>query len=341
MGHRSREIRLAARPRGFPGPECFELAEAELPEPEGGQLLVRNALMSVDPYMRGRMDDRPSYVPPFRLGKPLQGGAVGQVVASGAEGLAAGDWVSHQLGWRELALVKAEHAEPVDPEAAPLGAQLGVLGMPGFTAWVGLHEIAAAKEGETVFVSAASGAVGSVAGQLARHMGCRVIGSAGSAEKVQWLTAELGFDAAFDYREHDPAEALAAHAPKGIDVYFDNVGGPQLEAAIGALRPFGRIALCGMISRYNDPEPAPGPSNMVQLVGKRALLRGFIVTDHYDRLGEFRERIAPLVASGELRYRETVRDGIERAPEAFLELLRGDKIGKMLVKVGPAPDETG
>ena len=308
----SREVRLAQRPVGEPKPEDFELAERELGEPEDGQLLVRNRFMSVDPYMRGRMRDAKSYVPPYQLGEPMSGGAVGEVVAGGEPG----SLVVHQLGWREGAIVDADRVLPgVVPDGVSPSALLGALGMPGMTAWIGVTEIAPVEAGETVFISAAAGAVGSVAGQIAKARGCRVIGSAGAPEKVAYVRDELGFDAAFSYRD-DVRAALKEAAPDGVDVFFDNVGGPQLEAAIGALNRGGRIALCGSVSGYNATEPPPGPRNMALLVGKRARLRGFIVGDHYDRFGEFRAEVEELLAGGRLKIPETiVEGGIEAAPQ--------------------------
>jgi NADPH-dependent curcumin reductase CurA len=320
----------------MPVSDDFELAEVELPDPVDGQILVRNAFVSVDPYMRGRMNDVRSYVPPFALGEPLTGGAVGQVVGSGVETLPEGAWVVHDLGWREAALVDAARARLVDPSSAPLSTALGVLGMPGLTAFVGIDDIGVVKEGDTVFVSGAAGAVGSIAGQLARRRGARVIGSAGSAEKLAWL-AELGFDATFDYHEDRPRKALRELAPDGIDVYFDNVGGETLEAAIGALNRYGRIVACGSIAGYNATEPQPGPRNLFLVVTKRLRMQGYIVFDHFDRWGAFLGEVAPLVAEGTIGYRETILDGIERAPEAFLALFAGENLGKMLVRVSPEP----
>jgi NADPH-dependent curcumin reductase CurA len=317
----TREIRLARRPHGEPVADDFELAAREL-SPGEGQFVVRNLLMSVDPYMRGRMNAAESYVPPFEIGRALAGGAVGEVVGTG-------ELVVHQKGWREHALVPEEQvSRPVLPEGVPASALLGALGMPGMTAWVGLTEIAPVAEGETVFVSAAAGAVGSVAGQLAKARGCRVIGSAGGPEKVRFVLEELGFDACFDHRADDPREALA----EGIDVYFDNVGGPQLEAAVGALRRGGRIALCGAVSQYNAVEPEPGPRNLGLLVGKRGVMRGFIVGDHAAREAEFRAEVGELLVSGRLKRPETVVEGgLEAAPQAFIDMLRGKHLGKVVV----------
>jgi hypothetical protein len=330
----SREIRLVARPQGVPDEDLFELAESRIPDPADGQLLVRNSYFSVDPYMRPRMNDVRSYVAPFTLGEAMTGGAVGQVAASRNPRYAEGDWVLHQLGWREWALSDGSALRRVDPSVAPLSTSLGVLGMPGFTAWYGLFVLGAPAEGETVLVSGAAGAVGSAAGQMARLAGRRVIGSAGTEEKLAWLR-ELGFDDVFNYRKQSPRAALAELAPNGIDIYFDNVGGDHLEAAIGALRTYGRVVACGSISRYNDAEPTPGPRNMFMVVTKRLRLQGYIITDHYDRFAEFAAQAGAWFAEGKLQYRETVIEGIENAPRAFLGLLRGENIGKMLVKVGP------
>ena len=258
----SREIRLVARPRGFPDEDLFEVAEAPIPDPADGQVLIRNAYFSVDPYMRPRMNDVRSYVAPFTLGEAMTGGAVGRVAASRNSRYAEGDWVLHQLGWREWALSDGAALRRLDPDAAPVSTSLGVLGMPGFTAWYGIFALGRPQEGETVLVSGAAGAVGSAAGQMAALAGCRVIGSAGSEEKLAWLR-ELGFDAAFNYREQKAREALAELAPDGIDIYFDNVGGDHLEAAIGSLRTHGRVVACGSISRYNDAEPAAGAAQHV------------------------------------------------------------------------------
>ncbi|MET9874261.1 NADP-dependent oxidoreductase [Actinacidiphila glaucinigra] len=331
---KSREWHLVARPHGWPKPEDFALRETEVPEPGPGEILVRNLYVSVDPYMRGRMNDAKSYAEPYRLDQPMHGGAVGRVVASGAEGFAPGDHVLHPLGWREYALVKAENVVRVDPGLAPLSTYLGVLGMTGLTAYAGLLRVAGLKEGDVVFVSGAAGAVGSQVGQIARLKGAsRVIGSAGSDEKVKLLVEEYGFDAAFNYKNGPVAEQLATAAPDGIDVYFDNVGGEHLEAAIGALNLHGRVAVCGMIALYNATEPAPGPRNLSRLIQNRLRIEGFLVGDHYDLQPQFVQEVGGWIREGRLHYRETVVDGIENNLEAFLGVLRGDNTGKMLVRL--------
>jgi NADPH-dependent curcumin reductase CurA len=325
----TREVVLAARPQGVPQESDFELREvADDAELADGEVLVRNVFVSVDPYMRGRMSGIRTYVGPYEVGDPIDGGAVGRVVASKYEGLAEGDWVSSMLGWREAGVVQGESLRKLDPLLAPPSTALGVLGMTGFTAWVGLVEIAHVKEGETIYVSGAAGAVGSAAVQIARLKGLRVIGSAGSDEKVEWLRS-LGVEA-FNYRETRAKDALA----DGIDVYFDNVGGEQLEAALSALRPFGRVAACGAISRYNDQQPEPGPRNIGFVVTKRLRLQGFIVSDHTASFGDFMREVAPWVAGGKIECRETMIDGLENVPAAFAGLFRGDNTGKMLVRVG-------
>ncbi|MFE7118805.1 NADP-dependent oxidoreductase [Streptomyces sp. NPDC057654] len=328
----SREWHLTARPQGWPKPEDFALRESAVTEPGEGQILVRNLHMSVDPYMRGRMDDVKSYVPPFQLDQPMEGGAVGEVIASKADGFAVGDHVLHGLGWREYALLDAAKAAKVDPEAAPLTAYLGVLGMTGLTAYAGLLEVASFKEGDAVFVSGAAGAVGSEVGQLAKLKGAsRVIGSAGTDDKVRLLTEEYGFDAAFNYKNGPVAQQLKAAAPDGIDVYFDNVGGEHLEAAISSLNVHGRATICGMIAQYNATEPTPAPRNLALVIGKRLRLQGMLVRDHAALQPRFVEEVSAWVRSGELKYRETVVNGIDNAVEAFLGMLRGENTGKMIV----------
>jgi len=333
MPVRSREIRLKSRPKGTPTPENFELAETELGEPGAGEVQVRNLWMSVDPYMRGRMIDRPSYVPPFQLGEPLQGGAVGVVEKSNAENFAPGDLVQSMLGWREAFNLPAKGVQKLDPHGLPPELFLGVAGMPGMTAWVGLLKVGKLMEGETVFVSAGAGAVGSVVVQIAKLWGCTVVASAGGADKLAYLR-EIGADQVIDYRaEADLAAALARAAPKGVDLYFDNVGGDHLQAALGALRPFGRAAICGMISQYNDAAPVPGPTNLALVIGKRLRVEGFIVSDHVGDTPAFVQQMAGWISSGEVKWRATVDHGIEAAPNAFMKLFSGENIGKMLVKL--------
>ncbi|MGV9854586.1 NADP-dependent oxidoreductase [Streptomyces sp. NPDC003442] len=327
-----REWHLVARPQGWPKPEDFALREIPVSEPGPGQALVRNLYMSVDPYMRGRMNDVKSYAPPYQLDQPMGGGAVGKVVASNAEGISVGDHVLHFGGWREYATVDAKSAVKVDPEIAPLPAYLGVLGMPGLTAYAGLLEVAAFKEGDAVFVSGAAGAVGSEVGQIAKLKGAsRVIGSAGSDEKVRVLLDEYGFDAAFNYKSGPVGDQLKEAAPDGIDVYFDNVGGEHLEAAIGRLKVHGRITVCGMISQYNVTEPPAAPRNLAMVIGKRLRMQGMLVGDHQHLQEQFFQEVGGWIREGKLHYRETVIKGVENAVDAFLGMLRGENTGKMIV----------
>jgi NADPH-dependent curcumin reductase CurA len=332
----TREWQLAARPHGEPTPDDFRLVEAERPDPEDGQVVVRMLVMSVDPYMRGRMRAGRSYAAAWEIGATMQGGAVGRVVDSRSPDVPVGALVLADAGWRDVAVLDAAHVRVLpDLPGIPPSYHLGVLGMPGLTAWAGLFRVAAFQPGEDVFVSGAAGAVGSLVGQFARLRGAgRVVGSAGSPEKVAWLR-ELGFGAAFDYHDGPVADLLAAAAPEGIDVFFDNVGGDHLEAAIGALRLHGRAAICGSISTYNAVSPPPGPRNMSLLVASRLTLRGFLVGDHTDLRAEFLDTVPGWIASGDLVVRETVRDGLENAVSAFLDLLRGGNTGKMLVRLAP------
>lgn len=330
----SKEVHLVARPAGEPKPEDFSVVETTVADPASGQILVRNDWMSVDPYMRGRMNDVKSYVPPFELGKVMAGSAIGTVVASGSPDVPVGASVLHFQGWREYALMDAARARVVDTDAAPAQAYLGVLGMVGLTAYAGLTAVAGLKEGDVVFVSGAAGAVGSLAGQIAKRLGAsRVIGSAGGPEKKRRLLEEFGYDAAIDYREGDLEGQLAEAAPEGIDVYFDNVGGDHLRAAIQGMRVHGRAALCGAISVYNATEPVPGPDNLGLLVGKRIKLQGFLVGDHGDLAPEYYENAAQWLAEGKLRTEETVVEGIDNAVDAFLGMMRGANTGKMLVRL--------
>jgi NADPH-dependent curcumin reductase CurA len=332
---RTREIQLASRPQGRPATANFRLAESDLPELQDGQVLVRNEFMSVDPYMRGRMNDAKSYSAPFQLDAALDGGAVGEVIASRSEALKVGDVVVHQLGWREYSVVDAASAMPVPAGLAPTSAFLGALGMTGLTAYAGLLKVAEFKTGDVVFVSGAAGAVGSIVGQVAKAMGAsKVIGSAGSPEKVARLL-ELGFDAAFDYHDGPVVEQLReAAGERGIDVYFDNVGGEHLEAALAVLTVGGRVAMCGAISQYNSTEPTPGPRNLAVAIGKQLTLRGFLVSGQRQHAAEFGGKMAGWLADGTVRYDETIIDGLENAPQAFIDLLDGANTCKMLVRLG-------
>ena len=325
----TREVVLTGYPKGEPQESDFEVREAPDAALGDGDVLVRNVFVSVDPYMRGRMTGIKTYVAPFEVGTPIDGGAVGRVVTSNHDGFAEGDWVNSMLGWRERGVVAGDRLRKLDPSLAPPSTALGVLGMTGLTAWYGLVEVGRVQEGETLYVSGAAGAVGSTAVQIGKLKGLRVIGSAGSDEKVEWLRS-LGVEA-FNYKETPAKEALA----DGIDAYFDNVGGDQLEASLGALRPFGRVIACGAISRYNDQAPSPGPRNFGFVVSKRLRIEGFIISDHSDRFRDFVSEVGPWVADGKIAYRETILDGIENVPAAFAGLFRGANTGKMLVRVGP------
>ena len=328
----SREIRLASRPIGIPTMANFTLAQTTLEPLRDQQVLVRNLYMSVDPYMRGRMNDRKSYVSPFELGEPLDGRAVGEVIESRARKFKPGDAVTSNFGWREYFIASPDDLHPVSREIRPLSVYLGALGMTGMTAWAGLH-LVEVQAGETIFISGAAGAVGSVAGQLAKLRGCRVIGSAGSGEKVQFLREECGFDIAFDYKVGPVVEQLKVEAPDGIDVCFDNVGGESLEAALEALRVHGRIIACGAISGYNADKPRPGPSNLFNMITKRLTMKGLLVRDWLDRQGEFETEVGGYFKAGKLKSKETVVNGIDQAVGAFLGLFEGLNIGKMIVKL--------
>ncbi|WP_040784134.1 NADP-dependent oxidoreductase [Nocardia pneumoniae] len=328
----SREIQLAARPVGAPTAANFALVERPLPDLADGQILVRNTWMSVDPYMRGRMDDRPSYLPPFQVGAALEGSAIGEVIASAAVNLPAGTTVTHFAGWRDYAVVDAADATPVDTSLAAPQHYLGALGTTGLTAYAALTDVARVERGDTVLISAAAGAVGSVAGQIAKALGAaRVVGSA-SAAKTSLLLDEFGFDAAIDYRKGDLAGQLSAAAPDGVDVYLDSVGAEHLRVAVQAMRPKGRIALVGAISGYNGATGDPGP-DLYLAATKELSLRGMLVTSYFPVFGEYIAKAAGWLADGTLRTRETVYDGLEQAPAAFLGVLSGANIGKMLVRL--------
>ena len=336
----TREWQLVRRPQGEPVPDDFRLVDVERPDPGPGQVVVATIAMSVDPYMRGRMSATRSYAPSWELGETMQGGTVGQVVTSRSDDVPEGALVLHGQGWRDVAVLDATHVSVVDPlPGLPLSLYLGALGMPGLTAWAGLFRVAAFTGGDAVFVSGAAGAVGSLVGQFARLRGAsRVVGSAGTPEKVRWLCQDLGFDAAFDYHDGAVADLLATAAPEGVDVFFDNVGGEHLEAAIGAFRLNGRAALCGSISAYNATSAPPGPRNLGLMVGKRLTLRGFLVGDHADLRPEFMAAVPGWLRDGSVVARETVHDGLDRAVDAFLDMLvRGGNTGKTVVRLAPDP----
>jgi len=338
MPNKNREIHLKRRPVGMPVADDFELVETPVPEPADGQFVVRNVWMTVDPYMRGRMMDRKSYVPPFQVGAVLDGGSIGQVVKSRNSGFAEGDYVCGFAagGWREYNLTEGMMFQKVDPALAPLQCYLGVLGMPGLTAYSSLLRIGEPRKGETVFVSAAAGAVGSVVAQISKIKGCRVVGSAGSDDKCRWLSEQAGVDATVNYRKAgNLLEAASQACPNGIDIYYENVGGEHLEVALELMNSRGRLVMCGMISMYNSVEPPPGPRNLVHLIGKSLRMQGFIVSDFIDMVPQFYADMGEWIRAGKIRWQETVHEGIAEAPAAFLGLFRGDNSGKMLVRLGP------
>ena len=330
----SREIRLKSRPVGIPTESDFELAERPVPDPGENQLRVKNLYMSVDPYMRGRMMDLKSYIPPFQIGQPLEGGSVGEVLASNNSQFKPGDIVVSFLGWREYFVSDGVGLTKIDPGNAPVQAYLGTLGMPGLTAYCGLLEVGKPTKGETVFVSAAAGAVGSIVTQIAKIKGCRVIGSAGSDEKVAWLKEEAGADEAFNYKTAgDLVETISQLNPAGIDVYYENVGGRHLEAALEHMNTYGRIVMCGMIDQYNATEPPSGPYNLGYVISKQLRMQGFIVVDYLDRMPQFYADMNQWIAEGKIKWKETVMDGIENASAAFIGLFAGKNFGKMVVRL--------
>jgi NADPH-dependent curcumin reductase CurA len=336
----TRVVTLARRPSGAPQAADFRMEERPVAELSAGQLLVRNAFMSVDPSMRGRLEESEKhYTTNFQVGEPLDGSALGRVVASRSDDVPVDAWVRHRMGWRDLAVVEASSATVVDPGLAPLPHWLGALGQTGFTAYAGLVRAGELRAGDVVFVSAAAGAVGSAAAQIARLAGASaVVGSAGGARKAGLLTEELGLDGAIDYRAEDVRDGLARVAPEGIDLYFDNVGGDHLVAALSAMRLQGRVALCGMISQFDADGPRPSIDHLIQAVLKRITLRGFIVRDHEDLRPEFEQRVAGWLRSGELVAKQTVVDDLGCAVDAFLGMLRGDNVGKMLVRLDATVD---
>ena len=333
-GTSNKQIRLASRPKGWVSERNFRVTEESVAEPGDNQVLVRNIFMSVDPYMRGRMNDAKSYVPPFQTGEVMQAGVVGQIVSSNNQNFAEGDFVTGMLGWENYSISDGTQLRKVPSGPAPLSYYLGILGMPGMTAYIGLFKIADAQPGETVFVSAASGAVGTVVGQLAKIHGCRVTGCAGSDEKVALLQEEFGYDAAFNYRNSKSLPAsVQGLCPDGIDVDFENVGGELFEAVLWNMRDYGRIALCGMIANYNDEQLQPGPRGMMLMIARRLKMQGFIVTDHPDAHEEYLAKASAWLAEGKLKYSETIADGIESAPSAFISMLKGGNTGKQIVQL--------
>ena len=334
---RSRQILLAARPTGTPKPSDFRMVDLEVPDPGPGEILVRNIYMSVDPYMRGRMNEKQTYATAWQVGQPADGRAVGEVMASQNPRFPRGAVVVSNLGFREHFVSNGEGVLVVDRSLAPLSAFLGVLGVPGFTGWYGLKEIGKPKTGETLVVSGAAGATGSLVVQAGKILGCRVVGTAGTDEKCAWLTKKLGVDAAINYKKVDLERALREACPKGVDVYFENVGGAVLDAVLGLVNPFARIALCGMISQYNLEKPEPGPGNIRNMVGNRVLMQGFIISDHMRRYPEFLTEVGGWIKTGRIVYQETVVEGLDRAVGAFLGLFAGENTGKMVVKLAAEP----
>jgi NADPH-dependent curcumin reductase CurA len=328
------QIVLARRPAGDVTPDCFRQEQVRLPALADGQVLIQSQYLSLDPYMRPRMTETRSYVPPFELDKPLTGGSIGLVVESRNPGYARGDVVNGLLNWATHTVHDGKGLRKIDTATAPASAFLGVLGMPSFTAWYGMRHICKPKAGETVFVSAATGAVGQVAGQLARLAGARAVGCAGDDDKCAWAVGEAGYDACFNHRrERDYGAVLDRLCPKGIDADFENVGGAIFHAVFARLNNFARVAFCGAISEYQDREPMAGPPRMFSIVQKRLTLQGFIVSDHANLMGDFVNEVGGLLKAGRIRSRETVVDGLAQAPQAFIGLLKGENFGKLVVKV--------
>jgi NADPH-dependent curcumin reductase CurA len=333
MNQVNRRITLAARPDGYPTEANFKLVEDKVPSIGPGQVLVRTLYLSLDPYMRGRMSAAKSYAAPVELGATMVGGIVGRVIASENPKFARGDIVEGRLGWQDYGVSDGRDLRKVDPAAGPISTAVGVLGMPGLTAYFGLLDVGQPKAGDTVVVSAASGAVGQVVGQIAKIMGCRVVGIAGDARKIAYITRELGFDAGIDYKTEDLDAALDRACPDGVDVYFDNVGGAVSEAVFRHLAYRPRIAICGQISQYNVETPEPGARNLRFMLVHRARMEGFLVSDFIDRWPEGLKRLSRWVREGKIKYREDVVEGLENAPKAFMRLMRGNNFGKLVVKV--------
>jgi NADPH-dependent curcumin reductase len=331
------QFRLAARPQGMVGREHFDYVEEPVAQLEDGQVLVKVLYISLDPAMRGWMNEGRSYVPPVALGEVMRAATAGRVLESKSTKLAAGDYVSGWLGVQEYAVCDASAVFKVDTELVPLPTYIGALGMPGVTAYFGLLDVGAPKEGETVVVSGAAGAVGSIVGQIAKLKGCRVVGIAGGPEKCKWIVDELGFDTAIDYKGEDVNTALREHCPEGVDVYFDNVGGDILDAVLARLARSARVVICGAISQYNNLDAVKGPSNYMSLLVNRARMEGFVVVDYMSRAPEATREMAGWIAEGKLVAREDVVDGFERFPDALLKLFAGENVGKLVLKV--AEDE--
>jgi NADPH-dependent curcumin reductase len=329
----NRQFRLAARPQGMVGAEHFDLVQEPLPEPAEGQVLVKTLYISLDPAMRGWMSEGRSYVPPVGIGEVMRAGTVGRVIESRSERLEVGDHVSSWLGVQEYAVADADGLLKVDTRLASLPTYLGALGMPGMTAYFGLLDIGKPEPGQTVVVSAGAGAVGSVVGQIAKLKGCRVVGIAGGSEKCSWIADELGFDAAIDYKTEDVAQELRKHCPEGIDVYFDNVGGEILDAALARLARHARVVICGAVSQYNNIDSMRGPSNYMSLLVNRARMEGFVVIDYMGRYAEALPEMAGWIAEGKLHAREDVVEGFEQFPDALVRLFKGENVGKLVLRL--------
>jgi NADPH-dependent curcumin reductase CurA len=335
-----REVHLKQYPHGMPSEEIFEIVKVNIPEPKEGEFLVKNLWMSVDPYMRGRMkspEESKSYISSYRLRKPLEGSCIGQIIESHNNSFKVGEYVLGNFGWRDYWVSNGRDIVKVNSKIAPIQSYLGALGMPGLTAYVGLTNIGKLNEGkDTVFISAASGAVGSIACQIAKIKGCHVVGSAGSEQKVEWLYDSIKLDYAINYKtigENNLSSELKKGCPEGIDLYFDNVGGKHLEAALENIKTFGRIVLCGMISQYNVTAPYMGPSNIFLAITNRIRLQGFIITDHYEMFNQFQENISNWIKDGKIKWKETIIQGLENSPKAFIGLFKGENFGKMLIKI--------
>jgi NADPH-dependent curcumin reductase len=341
---KNHQILLSSRPSGEPSQDNFQLAETEIPKPGPGQLLLRTIYLSLDPYMRGRMNAGPSYAPPVEIGEVMGGQSVCEVVESNVPNYYPDDIVLAATGWQDFSLSDGEETQKIDRSLRPISYALGVLGMPGFTAYTGLLNIGKPQPGETIVVAAASGAVGSVVGQIAKIKGCRVVGIAGGEQKCRFVRDELGFDACLDHREPRFGENLKAACPEGIDIYFENVGGPVFDAVLPLLNSFARIPVCGLIAHYNAVELPPGPDHlpllMRAILTKRLMLRGFLYFDYTSQFPDFVADMQAWLAEGRIKYREDVTDGLENAPRELIRLLKGENFGKKIIRVSPDPTAT-